>query len=158
MLIFSQGPRRVDAWQTLLRPVLHARFRRTRRGYEGQAALSMVFIIGGIIVFASLSLAFIIVSFISSSSGYQASNRALAAASAGANDAILRIARDATYASSSFSVPIDSYTATVSMTTSTTSTVIMSTAQVLGYERSVRVVVSIVSSTGAFSILAWDFL
>mgnify|MGYP001563946476 CR=1 FL=1 len=125
---------------------------------RAQAALSMVFVIGGIIVFASLSLAFIIVSFINSSSGYQASNRALAVASAGANDTILRIARNPTYASSSFSVPIDSYTAAVGITTSTTSTIITSTAQVLGYERSVRVVVSIVSSTGAFSVLVWSFL
>lgn len=60
----------------------------------GQAALSMVLLVGGIVVVVGVTLAFLALSFLNSSFSFQAANRALALASSGINDAVLRLVRD----------------------------------------------------------------
>ena len=57
----------------------------------GQAALALVFLIGGAVVLVGITLAFLVYNFVNSTSGFQAANRALGVALAGANDALVRL-------------------------------------------------------------------
>ena len=54
----------------------------------GQAMLSMVFLIGGMLLLIGITLAFLIYNFVHATFGFQAANRALGVALAGANDAL----------------------------------------------------------------------
>lgn len=72
---------------------------------NGQTALSLVFVIGGIIVLFSATLAFLALSFLNSTYGFQASNRAAALAEAGVNDAMLRLLRDKGFESAGYCLP-----------------------------------------------------
>ncbi len=65
---------------------------------NGQVALSLVFLIGGVVLLVGVTLVFLVYSFLISSSGLQASNRALAVALAGANDALVHLSRDRLFA------------------------------------------------------------
>ena len=61
---------------------------------NGQAALSLVFLISILITLMGVTLAFLVISFMNSSYGFQAAQRALAIASVGAQDALIRLDRD----------------------------------------------------------------
>ncbi|MBI3589452.1 MAG: hypothetical protein HY093_03540 [Candidatus Liptonbacteria bacterium] len=64
---------------------------------RGQAALALIFLIGGTVVLLAATLAFLIFNFINSTYGYQAVNRALGVAMAGANDALIKLVRNRDY-------------------------------------------------------------
>ncbi len=64
----------------------------------GQAALSLVFLVGGTVVLIGTTLTFLVISFINTTFGYQAANRALGVALAGANDALWKLSKDRSYA------------------------------------------------------------
>lgn len=72
-------------------------------GRRGQATLALVFLVGGISIAVGVSLAFLVISFTNSAFSYQAANRALSIASAGANDALLQLARNGNFRTVSFS-------------------------------------------------------
>ena len=67
-------------------------FRKENLG--GQAALALVFLIGGAVVLVGITLAFLVYNFVNSTSGFQAANRALGVALAGANDALVKLSND----------------------------------------------------------------
>ena len=67
------------------------------RQSSGQAALALVFLIGSAIVLIGATLAFLVYNFVHSTSGFQAANRALGVALAGANDALVRLAKDRSF-------------------------------------------------------------
>lgn len=67
----------------------------------GQAALSTVFLIGGIIVLFGISLAMIALAFSDSTLGFQAANRALALARGGVADAELQLVRNKDFTNTS---------------------------------------------------------
>ncbi len=75
------------------------------RASRGQAALSTIFLIGGIIVLFGTSLAFITLSFSNSSLGFQASNRAEALALGGVRDAEIQLLRNKDFSDSGYCVP-----------------------------------------------------
>lgn len=61
---------------------------------RGQAALSLVFLVGGTVVLIGATLTFLVISFINSAFGYQAANRALGVAMAGINDGLWQLSKD----------------------------------------------------------------
>ena len=63
----------------------------------GQAALALVFLIGTAVVLMGATLAFLVYNFVHSTFGFQAANRALGVALAGANDALVRLAKDRSF-------------------------------------------------------------
>ncbi len=71
----------------------------------GQATLSTVLIMGGIMMLFATSLALIVISFVNSTLGYHASNKALSLAMAGVSDAELQLERNAAFSDSGYCVP-----------------------------------------------------
>lgn len=72
---------------------------------RGQTALAVVFVIGGIIVLFGTTLAFLALSFLNSTYGFQAANRAAALARGGVDDAMLQLLRNKDFSSTGYCVP-----------------------------------------------------
>jgi uncharacterized protein (UPF0333 family) len=129
---------------------------------RGQATLALVFLIGGIIVVVGVSLAFIVTSFIISGYGFQSSNRALAVAAAGVDDAIIKLIRNKNFSAvSPYDVPVGDYTAKVSVIQNLPASgqvTIISTAAVAVYKRKIQAVVAVDPGTGQVQLLSWDQL
>src|SRR5438105_3446436 len=89
---------------------------------SGQVALSLVILVGGIIVAIGVGLAFIIGSSLSATAAYQAGIRAEQVAAAGTSDAMLQLVRNRAFSSSGYTMPIDAYQATVTVSQNTPST------------------------------------
>ena len=133
----------------------------TRVGHRGQAALSTVFLIGGVIILFALTLAFLALRITASTYGAEAANRAEAAATAGAEDAILRLTRE----------PIkpgfpEEYTFNIDNTRSASIKItrdeaaglatIISSSTVGTNQRTIEVLVSFSSSTGMVDLISWS--
>ncbi|MDO8664875.1 MAG: hypothetical protein Q7K44_05045 [Candidatus Liptonbacteria bacterium] len=129
---------------------------------QGQAALSFVFLIGVIVLSIGVAVAFLANSFLNSGYGYQAANRAMAVASAGAEDALMRLARNKDFSSvSSYSVPVGSDSASVTVNQNSPAAgqaKIVSNATVFFQQRKIQAVVSIDSTTGQVSLISWQLL
>ncbi len=127
---------------------------------NGQTAISFVFIIGTIMLSIGVAVAVIAISFLNSGYGFQFSNAALAVATAGAEDALMRLARNKDLAST-YSVPIGNYSAGVTITQNSPSSgqaKIISNATVFFQQRKIQVVVAVNSSTSEISVLSWQLL
>ena len=133
----------------------------------GQAALSLVFLTGGIILLVGLSLAFLAISFINSSFAFQSANKALAAASAGVNDAMVQLVRNkifsGTYCGPSppSIPPCDKGSANVVVSQNNPSpglVKIVSDATSFVSKRKIRAVVSINSTTTQVNLVSWDLV
>ncbi len=127
---------------------------------KGQSALSMIILISAIVVFSGISMALLALSILNSTYGFRAGTQATEVAAAGIRDALLQLDRNKDFATSSYSLSVDSYTATINVGQQT-STVhqrvhVTSTATVSNYTRRIHAVVSISSSTGQFSPLSWQ--
>jgi len=89
---------------------------------SGQAAISLIFLVGGTILLVGVTLAFLIFSFITSTFGFQAANRALGVAFAGANDAMLQISKNINFPGLNgcreYAVALEGYSAAVTVTRS----------------------------------------
>ena len=129
---------------------------------NGQAFLALTFFIGGILAVAGILIAFLALSSVNTGYGVAASARAEEAATAGAEDALLQLDRNAAF-STAVSGPY-----TVSSASSTTATVtvaqnspsaglvtILSTATVSGHAKKISVVVSENAFTGQVSVVSW---
>jgi len=79
----------------------------------GQAALSLVLLVGGAVVMIGLTLIFLVFSFINASFGFRAANQALGVAISGANDALLQLARDKDFPGSDWASGVTGYYADV---------------------------------------------
>lgn len=124
----------------------------------GQAVLSLVFIIGGIITVIGLTLAILANTIINSTSGFQAVERSQAAAVSGANDALMRLSR-VKGLSGTYSMPIDDNSASVTITQDSPSSglvTIISSSTVSRREVRLRVVVSRNSTSGVISLVSWE--
>jgi hypothetical protein len=123
---------------------------------NGQAAISTMLIIGGLISLIALTLIIIIFSYTSSSYGFQHSQRALAVANAGVDDALIKLIRDRSFENQTgYTVQVDNNTATVQVIQNSPQSgnvTIISTATVSNYKSRVRVVVS-VDSNGEIRIV-----
>ncbi len=110
---------------------------------------------------AGLSMAFLVVTFVNSGFGFQAANQAAAAASAGANDAIMQLNRNKDFASVGYTVPVNGASATVTVSQNTPvagQVTIISEAGVSQRKRKIRAIMSVSSSTGQVDMLSWQQL
>lgn len=89
---------------------------------SGQAAISLIFLVGGTILLVGVTLAFLIFSFISSTFGFQAANRALGVAMGGVNDTLFQISRNKNFVPPSvtigcgkYAVDVDGYSAEITV-------------------------------------------
>lgn len=119
---------------------------------SGQAALGTMFLMGGIVLFGAVTITILVSGFLSSTAGFESANRALSIASAGINDAMLRLNRDKDFSSvSPYTLPIDSYSAAVTVTQATPSAghvTVLSVASINNYRRELRAVLTVSTSTG----------
>lgn len=137
------------------------RFRRA-----GQTALSMTFLLGGIIVAVAVTLAFIVFSFLNASIGFERSTRAFVIASAGVDDALLRLARNKDFADAGYCVPEDTLPcddgfATVAVTQDAPSldhVTILSEATASRYKRKIEAIAVITASTSEISLVSRKLL
>lgn len=127
---------------------------------NGQAVLALVLLLGGIMVLVALGLAFFATSFVNSAYGFQAAQRAEAVAAAGVYDAMMMLARAGSGLTlSSSSVPIGSYTATVTVvqgSPAANEATITSYASVSQRQRTITAVAAIASSTGQVTLVSWQ--
>lgn len=117
---------------------------------HGQTAISLILVIAGVIIAVALGIAFIVITFVNSSSGYQAATRAIAAAQSGVNDAVLRLARNKDLASGTYTLPVGADTVAVTLTTGSPAAgevTVVADAVVLFHEKKLQAIVS-VSSNG----------
>lgn len=124
----------------------------------GQAALSFVFLVGAVTALIATTLGFLAVSFITTSSGFQASERALAAASAGASDGLLQLVRNRDFSDIvGYTVPVGSDSALITVTQNVPAgqATILSSGGASAYRRTFRVVVSVEALTGQIRIISW---
>ncbi len=111
-------------------------------------------------VLIGITFALIVNSFIDTSYGYKALAQAQAAATAGAEDAVLRLDRNASFSSTGgYAVAVGSTTAMVTVTPSSTSpgiVTILSAATVANRTRKVNVVASVNATTSQVNIVSWQ--
>lgn len=129
---------------------------------RGQAALSFVFLIGVIIISIGSTLAFLAASFLSSGYGFQAANRALAVASAGAEDGLIQLVRNKDFsATTAYSVPVGSDSASVTVNQNAPApgqATIVSSATVFFRQRKIQVIAAINSTTTKVDVVSWQLL
>jgi uncharacterized protein YpmB len=132
------------------------KFLNLKKNNKGQTALSTIFLIGGIISLIAITLVIIISSYITSAYSYQNSQRALAVANAGADDALMQLARNKNFADTNGYLVYsgnDSATVTVTQNSPLTGQVtILSIANIFSYKKKVRIIVSI-SDVGEIRVI-----
>ncbi len=136
---------------------------------KGQAMLTLVLLVGGAVVLIGATLAFLVFSFMTSTFGFQAANRALGVALAGANDALVQLSRNrelfvsAPSCTYNFSIGNDEATVTVLQEDSICSgrppigskqVYIYSEATILGRRRKINMVASVNRSTGEVRVVS----
>ncbi|HEX4104397.1 MAG TPA: hypothetical protein VHZ04_02890 [Candidatus Paceibacterota bacterium] len=131
---------------------------------KGQAFLALVFIIGAIVILTGVTLALFASSFVDSGYGYQASAEAQAVATAGVEDALLQLNRNANFPcstvdASGYALPVGSSTATVTVTQTCPATsgsaTILSVATVSSHTSKLTVVASVNASTSQVNVVSW---
>ena len=127
---------------------------------KGQTFLALVIFIGGIIAVAGLLIAFFAASSVDTEYGVAAEFNAEAAATAGAEDGLLQLDRNAQFSNTlGYAVSAgSSTTATVTVTQNTPSTgfaTILSVATVSGHTKKINVVASENASTEQISVISW---
>jgi hypothetical protein len=127
---------------------------------SAQTFLALVFLIGGIIVLAGITLAFLANSFVDSGYGFQDSVIAEATAASGVQDALLQIDRNPAFSNTSgYSLPVASNTATVTVTQNSPSSgfiTILSKAIVSGHVKKVNVILSENTTTDQLNVISWQ--
>ncbi|OGZ01035.1 MAG: hypothetical protein A2946_03290 [Candidatus Liptonbacteria bacterium RIFCSPLOWO2_01_FULL_53_13] len=114
---------------------------------RAQATLSLVMLIGGISVLMSVALSFLVSSFLNVGIGFEAGERALAAARAGNDDAMLQLVRNKDY-SGDYTFSVGSYAASVSVSQNTGEATIVSSSTVAGRTKKICTVASVNAETG----------
>lgn len=127
---------------------------------KGQTFLAVVLFIGGIVTVAGLLIAFFALTSINTGYGVAAAFNAESAATAGAEDGLLQLDRNAQYSNpSGYSVSVGtSTTATVTVTQNSPASgeaTILSAATVSFHTKKIQIVVSENASTGAINIVSW---
>jgi hypothetical protein len=127
---------------------------------KGQTFLALVIFIGGIVAVGGLLVAFFAASSVDTGYGVAAEFNAEAAATAGAEDALLQLDRNAQFSNTSgYAVSAgSSTTATVTVTQNAPSAgfaTILSTATVSSHTKKISAVVSENASTEQISVVSW---
>ncbi len=106
-----------------------------------------------------VTLGFLASSFVNSTFGFTAAQRALAIADAGARDAYLRLLRNKDLSSpSGYTMPLGTDSALVTVTQGSPATglvTVVTTATISFHTRKVQFVASVTSSTGQISLVSW---
>lgn len=126
---------------------------------QGQTVLSLVFLIGGIIVLAGITLAFLTSSFLNSTHGFRISERARALAASGVYDALLRLARNKDLQAASYTISAGNDSATVSVTQDSPATglvTITSTSIISNRQKRIRAIVSRNATSSELYLVSWD--
>lgn len=126
---------------------------------KGQSLIALVILIGTLAVLIGTTIAFLSNSYVDSSYGYSALVKADAAATAGAQDALLHLNRNVSFSSiGGYTIPVGSSTATVTVTPSSTPglVTILSVATVSNRTRSISVVASVSTTTNQVNIVSWQ--
>lgn len=124
---------------------------------DGQAALSLVFLVGGIVFVAGVSIALFAFSFINAGFGFEAVQRINAANSAGIADAFMQLDRNKSFSSSGYTVPVGTISTTVRVTQNQPASgeaTITAQSSVALRSRTMTAVVSIQPLTGQTTILS----
>lgn len=135
-------------------------------GRRGQAALSLVFLIGGIVLLVSVTLSLVVINFLNSTFAFQSANKAMAEAMGGVSDALLQLARNPQFSHLGYDVCVTNFIsdcATVVVTQSQTlptswKATIVSTATVFASRRKIQAVAAINPLTGEVSVAALTIL
>ena len=133
---------------------------------RGQAALSLVFLIGGIALLVSVTIAVIAIGFLNSTFAFQSANRAYANATSGAQDALLKLARNDAFSDLvGYEVPyVDGGSlsncafVTVNQVDLSKQVEIISTATVFASTRKIKVIAAIDQNNGEVSVSSWTNL
>lgn len=127
---------------------------------HGQGALALAFMVGGTAILAAIILTFFASSFLSGVLGYRVANQAIAAASAGIHDAILELARNKAFKSSSgmYTLTIDTIPVNVTLVHTPGQVTITSDAAVSGYRRKLQAIVAVDPTTGRVEVISWQQL
>jgi uncharacterized protein (UPF0333 family) len=128
------------------------------RHHRGQAFLALVFLIGTIVVIVAVLVAFFANSFVDTGYGLSASASAEAAATSGAQDAMLQLDRNASFVSAGYPVAAGNSTATVTVTQGAPSAgyvTILSTASVANHVKKIQVILYENASTTQMSTVSW---
>lgn len=145
--------------------ILFSRFYFRGSARRGQAALSLVFLIGGIALLIAVTLSLVAINFLNSTFAFRSANRAMDLAASGAEDALLKLNRNPTFSDGGgYLVPtpcpeeLQGNCATVTVTQNSPSSgqaTIVSTATAFYSQRKIQVVVSIDQNTGQINIVSW---
>lgn len=114
---------------------------------------------GGAVMVIAATVAVIATTFIDSGYGLQASNKAESIATAGVNDAFLRLIRAGTFSSGGYLVSVPGGTATVSVTQNSPvsgEATVFSVSTVSGRSRKISAIFSVSSSTGHVAPIFWQ--
>jgi hypothetical protein len=131
----------------------------SEKNAAGQAFLSTVLVISGVMIVIAAAVAVLAATFTDSGYGLQASNRAESVATAGVNDAYLRLVRSSLFSSGGYTVTVPEGSATVSVTQGSPRTgeaTVLSSATVGGRTRKINAVFGISSSTGQVISILWQ--
>lgn len=135
-----------------------ALFHNKGEGKRGIAALPSVLIIGGIIVQIAVVGAFLSYLFASAGYGTRLASEALNAARAGAQDAMMRVARDKTFSSDGYTVTTNGRDATVVVTRDSPvagQDTILSTATALTRQKKIEIILEVDATTGQLEVLSF---
>jgi len=129
--------------------------RATPEKRNGQSALFLAILIGGLIILIAATIAFLVFTFISSSLGFRAATRAQNVAAAGVDDALIRLIRNKDFASASpYALLLDGSSAAITVLRTQGKATIFSTASVAGYTRGIRAVASVDQATGEVNVVS----
>jgi hypothetical protein len=127
-----------------------------RENAAGQAFLSTVLLIGGIMIVIAAAVAVLAATVLDSGYGLRASNKAESVATAGVNDAFLRLIRTSSFSSGGYTVTVPEGSAAVSVTQSGGAATVLSSATIGVRTRKISAMFSISSSTGQVMLVLWQ--
>lgn len=134
------------------------------RASRAQAALSLIFLIGGIALLVSVTLSLVAINFLNSTFAFQSANKAMSLATSGAEDALIQLNRNNSFSSpAGYGIPsgcsagaVDCATVVVNQNTpAANQATIVSTATSFSSERKIQVIVSINPNSGQVSVVSW---
>lgn len=124
---------------------------------RGQAALSIVFLIGGIVFVAGISISLFAFSFLNAGFGFEAVQRITAANAAGISDALMRLDRSKIFSSAGYTIPVGEDTVTVTVTQgqpATNQATITAQTSLRFRSRTTQAVVQVHPTTGQLTLLS----
>lgn len=130
-----------------------------KKNAAGQAFLSTVLIIGSVMIVIAAAVAVFSATFVDSGYGLQSSDKAESIATAGVNDAYLRLVRMSSFSSGGYTVTVPEGSATVSVTQNSPAAgeaTVLSIATVSGRTRKINAVFGVNSSTGQVALVLWQ--